>query len=147
MLFIFAALFPPCSLLLPLGLSGPAVVSKAPSSPVPSEVSSVPLCPDRRVAGSAGTGRAGFSRVLGRVQPHLAEQSPTVPSTASAADASSLSAVRHLRGKRAHPVPSLAWERSHQSQSHISPCLSRRRAEVGGAKSRRRACWLTVVPG
>lgn len=43
-LFIFTALFPPCSLLLPLGLFGAVVVSQAPSSPAPLEVSSMPFC-------------------------------------------------------------------------------------------------------
>lgn len=91
---------------MPLGLVGAAVVSQAPSSQDPLEVSSLPFCLGTCGIGSASTGREGraeFSPVLIKVWTHLMEQSLASPRTVPSADAWSLLAVRHLRGKHVPP--------------------------------------------
>lgn len=87
--------------------------------------------------GSARTGgesRAEFSPVFGRVQTHLVEQSLTSPRTVPAADAWSLLAVRCMRGKHAHPIPTLVWECSCRSWSQYLPACPVRGQRFEGLK-------------
>lgn len=148
-LFIFVALFPPCSVLLSLGLLGDAVVSQDPSSLDPLEVSSMPFCLGTCGAGSARTGgesRAEFSPVFIRVQTLLAEQSPASPRTVLAADAWSLLAVRHLRGKHVHPIPTQCSCRSCSQYLPACPVRGRRFEGLkveGRSMSRGGGSWVS----
>lgn len=84
------------------------MVSQAPSPPDPLEVSSMPFCLGTCGPGSARTGGesgAEFCPGFVRVQTHLVEQSLASPRTVPAADSWSLLAVRCLRGKRVHLIP------------------------------------------
>lgn len=122
-------------------------MSQAPSSPAPLEVSSMPFCLGTWGAGSARTGaesRAGFSPGFIGAQTHWVEQSLAILRTVPAADAWSLLAVRHLRGKYVHPIPTLVWECSCRSWSQYLPACPVRGQRFEGLKVEgERVSWVS----